>query len=109
MPSRSPRSARRCGEGSSRTALAERYGSFGGGGTADVAVDTTAWTVLGALATVLCTVETADCTGPPDPEPGFVDPFSLPEPELEESVDVDWGGDVELVVCGGAEPDEDGV
>jgi hypothetical protein len=33
----------------------------------------------------------------------------VPEPVLEEAVDVDTGSDVELCVCAGAEPDEDGV
>jgi hypothetical protein len=40
-----------------------------------VAVETTVWTVLGALDTVLSTVETADCTVPPDPEPESVGVF----------------------------------
>jgi hypothetical protein len=42
-------------EGEVARRLTERYGSFGGDGgvgTADVAVETTVWTVLGALETV---------------------------------------------------------
>jgi hypothetical protein len=56
-------------------------------------------------------VETAVCTTlpDPDPDPGFVDPFSLPESELDEAVDVDTGGDVEPCAPAVAEPDDDGV
>lgn len=62
-----------------------------GGGTTLEAVDTADCTVLGALVTVFCAVETSDCTGPPEPPPDAPEP----PPELV-------GCEPGLVVAAGA-------